>query len=117
MREKAETYLGITVSGFPNLFFLMGPNTGLGHNSMIFMIEAQARYALQAILALRDRGIAALDVRPSVQSRFDAWLHEPLGPLIAAQDDGLSARAVFLADVEPDAVPSVLDRWQDELWL
>ncbi len=65
-----SAYLGITVPGFPNLFLLMGPNTGLGHNSMIFMIEAQARYARQAIevLLARDRG--SLEVRDDVARAF-----------------------------------------------
>ncbi|MEM7467537.1 MAG: NAD(P)/FAD-dependent oxidoreductase, partial [Pseudomonadota bacterium] len=40
-KQSAATYLGISTAGFPNLFFLVGPNTGLGHNSMVFMIEAQ----------------------------------------------------------------------------
>ena len=65
-------YLGVTVHGFPNLFLMMGPNTGLGHNSMIFMIEAQARLALQAIQELRERKLAFLDVRESVQREFTA---------------------------------------------
>jgi DNA-binding PadR family transcriptional regulator len=60
---------------------------------------------------------APYEVTPAGIAAFDAWLHAPLGPLIAAQDDGLSARAVFLADVAPEAVPGVLDRWQEELWL
>jgi len=67
-QHNPATYLGITVAGFPNLFLLMGPNTGLGHNSMIFMIEAQARYALQGIQALRTR--ETLAVRPDVQRAF-----------------------------------------------
>jgi len=70
MRERPETHLGITVHGFPNLFLMMGPNTGLGHNSMVFMIEAQARYALQAIEALRARALAYVDVRLPVQRAF-----------------------------------------------
>jgi cation diffusion facilitator CzcD-associated flavoprotein CzcO len=69
-RSNMRNYLGITVAGFPNLFLLMGPNTGLGHNSMIFMIEAQARYARMAIEALRDHRLAFLDVRPEVEQRF-----------------------------------------------
>jgi cation diffusion facilitator CzcD-associated flavoprotein CzcO len=69
-RTGLRNYLGITVAGFPNLFLLMGPNTGLGHNSMIFMIEAQARYARTAIETLRDRALAYLDVRPEVEQRF-----------------------------------------------
>jgi len=73
-RETLRNYLGITVSGFPNLFLLMGPNTGLGHNSMIFMIEAQARYATAAIAAMREHNLAAIDVKPSVEQAFRAEL-------------------------------------------
>jgi cation diffusion facilitator CzcD-associated flavoprotein CzcO len=67
LQQNGESHLGITVSGFPNLYLLMGPNTGLGHNSMIFMIETQAAYAVQAIRALRDRSLVSLDVRGEVQ--------------------------------------------------
>jgi len=73
-----ETYLGITVSGFPNLFLLMGPNTGLGHNSMIFMIEAQARYVRQAIERLLTGPGAVMEVRPEVQAAFEAGLQARL---------------------------------------
>ena len=73
-RASLRNYLGITVSGFPNLFLLMGPNTGLGHNSMIFMIEAQARYAARALAAMRDRQLASIDVRPAVEQAFRAEL-------------------------------------------
>jgi hypothetical protein len=52
----------------------MGPNTGLGHNSMIFMIEAQSRYAAQAIHELRARGLAYLDVRPEAEAAFRSEL-------------------------------------------
>ena len=77
-RGTPGAYLGITVAGFPNLFLLMGPNTGLGHNSMIFMIEAQARYALQCIQTLQGRGLKALEVRPEVQDAFNAELQAKL---------------------------------------
>jgi cation diffusion facilitator CzcD-associated flavoprotein CzcO len=83
-KKAPEAYFGITVSGFPNLYLLMGPNTGLGHNSMIFMIEAQARYALQCIQALRDRGLASMDVRPGVQASFNADLQEKLSRTVWA---------------------------------
>src|SRR5690606_22183749 len=75
-RANPETYLGITVSGFPNLYLMMGPGTGLGHNSMIFMIEAQARYARQCIAALKERRLRSLDVRPEVQSAFTSELQQ-----------------------------------------
>jgi cation diffusion facilitator CzcD-associated flavoprotein CzcO len=81
-RAKPEHYLGITVHGFPNLYFLMGPNTGLGHNSMIFMIEAQARYAVQGIRALDRSGAASLEVRADVQRRFDGELEKRLGRMV-----------------------------------
>jgi cation diffusion facilitator CzcD-associated flavoprotein CzcO len=77
-RASVRSYLGITVSGFPNLFLLMGPNTGLGHNSMIFMIEAQARYAVQAIVAMRRHALAAIDVRPAVEQAFRAEMARKL---------------------------------------
>jgi cation diffusion facilitator CzcD-associated flavoprotein CzcO len=68
-RDGAATHLGITVSGFPNLFLLAGPSTGLGHNSIVFMIEAQLHYVLAALRHRRRSGAAALDVRPEVQAR------------------------------------------------
>jgi cation diffusion facilitator CzcD-associated flavoprotein CzcO len=71
-QDSVRNYLGITVSGFPNLFLLMGPNTGLGHNSMIFMIEAQARYTVGAILAMHRNGLASIEVRPEVERAFRA---------------------------------------------
>jgi cation diffusion facilitator CzcD-associated flavoprotein CzcO len=83
-REAPETYLGITVSGFPNLFLLMGPNTGLGHNSMVFMIEAQAHYAAQCLRALRERGVRSMDVRADVQASFSAALQRRLGRTVWA---------------------------------
>jgi cation diffusion facilitator CzcD-associated flavoprotein CzcO len=83
-RRGPATYLGINVAGFPNLFLLFGPNTGLGHNSMIFMIEAQTRYAVQAIQALEQKHLAYLDVRPDVQDAFAAELAAKLGKTVWA---------------------------------
>ncbi len=69
-KQGAEAHMGITVAGFPNFFMLMGPNTGLGHNSMVFMIESQAHYILEALKAMKERRIRALEVKPEVQKRF-----------------------------------------------
>ena len=63
----AATRLGITVAGFPNLFMLVGPNTGLGHNSIIFMIECQVDYIVQALKTVRGTQNAVLRLRPDVQ--------------------------------------------------
>ncbi|MCG3751452.1 NAD(P)/FAD-dependent oxidoreductase [Amycolatopsis sp. Poz14] len=73
--EGMRTHLGITVNGFPNLFFLLGPNTGLGHNSVVFMIEAQISYIAQALRLAGDR---ALDPREDVQERFNAQVQNKL---------------------------------------
>src|SRR5215468_8791342 len=73
-REGAEAYLGITVSGFPNFFMLYGPNTNLGGNSIIYMLEGQIDYVLGAIRALDQEGLDWLDVRPEVQGAFSGWV-------------------------------------------
>jgi cation diffusion facilitator CzcD-associated flavoprotein CzcO len=71
-----RAYKGAAVAGFPNLFFLVGPNTGLGHNSIVFMIESQITYVLSALKAMRRRGAAVLDVRPEAQAAYNAELEE-----------------------------------------
>lgn len=68
-RHGARAYLGIVVSGFPNLFLLYGPNTNLGHNSIIYMLESQFRYVLGCLRALSR--VRYIDVRPDVEEAFD----------------------------------------------
>ena len=77
-REGPEAYLGISVAGFPNLFILYGPNTNLGHNSIIFMIEAQVGYVLQALDALEAYAAKALDVQAEVMERYNVQLQADL---------------------------------------
>lgn len=81
-RDGMEAYLGVSVAGFPNMFLLLGPNTGLGHNSMIFMIEAQIRYVLQCLRLLEREGASHLDVRPSVQRRFNEWIQHKMSKTV-----------------------------------
>ena len=69
-RNGIGAHLGIAVAGFPNLFLLVGPNTALGHSSMVFMIEAQVRYVMQALDLLRRRNAASVEVREEAQERF-----------------------------------------------
>ena len=69
--EGSEAYRGTTVAGFPNLFMIVGPNTGLGHGSMIYMIEAQIAYILSALEKMRERGVHAAEVRLDVQQRYN----------------------------------------------
>jgi len=75
-RDGVEAYLGLTVAGFPNLFVLLGPNTGLGHNSMIFMIESQVRYVLKCLDLIDRRG--PLTVSDQAQREFNADLQRRL---------------------------------------
>jgi len=77
-REGAEAYLGVAVAGFPNLFLLYGPNTNLGHNSIIFMIECQVGYVVQCIRELFARDLPWLDVRREAQTRYNAELQRAL---------------------------------------
>ncbi|MEA2681171.1 MAG: hypothetical protein QOK03_2893, partial [Candidatus Binataceae bacterium] len=58
----ARAYLGITVAGFPNLFLMYGPNTNLGHNSIIFMIECQANYILGCLEEMDSHGLASIEL-------------------------------------------------------
>ena len=67
-----QAYLGTAVAGFPNLFMLVGPNTGLGHTSMLVMIEAQIAYVADCLKAMEDRGARAVEVRPEVQAAYNA---------------------------------------------
>jgi cation diffusion facilitator CzcD-associated flavoprotein CzcO len=66
-----RAHLGTAVSGFPNLFLLLGPNTGLGHNSMVYMIEAQIAYVLDALRTMRERDAGAVEVRAEVEEAFN----------------------------------------------
>jgi cation diffusion facilitator CzcD-associated flavoprotein CzcO len=66
-----QAYLGTAISGFPNLFVLYGPNLNLGHSSIVYMLESQIGYVLQALALLRRREVASLEVRPSVQQAFN----------------------------------------------
>ncbi|NDU74553.1 NAD(P)-binding domain-containing protein [Actinomadura sp. DSM 109109] len=75
-RDGAQAHLGITVSGFPNLFLLYGPYTNLGHNSIIYMLESQFRYVLGCVEALRGAGLAWIDVKPDVQDAFTREMRE-----------------------------------------
>ncbi len=75
-REGAEAYLGISVTNFPNLFMLYGPNTNLGHTSLVVMLEAQIQYITQAVSRLAQGDVAWLDVRAEIQDTFNAALQD-----------------------------------------
>jgi cation diffusion facilitator CzcD-associated flavoprotein CzcO len=58
-----RAYHGIAVPGFPNLFLMYGPNTNQGGNSIILMLEAQARFITDAARLMENSGASALEVR------------------------------------------------------
>ena len=70
-QESMRAYLGTSVAGFPNLFLLLGPNTGLGHTSVVFMIECQIEYLLK-LLRHTDRVGAPLEPTPQAQEEYAA---------------------------------------------
>ncbi len=77
-RDGAHAYFGMAVPGFPNFFMLYGPNTNVGSNSVIFMLEAQARYIVRALKYMRRRGKTYVAVRPAALADFvakvDRWI-------------------------------------------
>lgn len=77
-RDGAEAYLGIHVADFPNLFVLYGPNTNLGHNSIIFMIECQVEHVMRCLEETKRRGARWMNVRRDAQSRFNAKVQHDL---------------------------------------
>jgi cation diffusion facilitator CzcD-associated flavoprotein CzcO len=71
-RPSAAAHLGTTVAGFPNLFLVPGPNTGLGHSSVILMFEGQFEHLVNAVRHMDSHQLAAVEPRPEAQATFVA---------------------------------------------
>ena len=69
-QDRPTTANGVAVPGFPNLFFLLGPNTALGHNSVLYMIESQARHVADLLGDARKAGAARVEARPEAETQF-----------------------------------------------
>ena len=80
--KGAEAYLGTSVSGFPNLFFVIGPNTGLGHSSMILMIEAQVNYIMGAMQQIKNKQLKYVDVKKAVQTEYNKEMQQKLNKTV-----------------------------------
>jgi cyclohexanone monooxygenase len=76
--DGPQAYLGTVIAGFPNLFFLIGPNTGLGNNSMINIIEGQLVFLLDALRGMEQAGAEAIEVHRPIQERYNAYLQDAL---------------------------------------
>ncbi len=77
-RDGPEAYLGTTIKGYPNLFMIPGPNTGLGHSSMVYMIESQIQYALDGMQKLRKIGKKAAEVKSIFQEAYNEEIQKKL---------------------------------------
>jgi cation diffusion facilitator CzcD-associated flavoprotein CzcO len=73
-----QAYLGCTVAGFPNFFLLLGPNTGLGHGSMVYMIESQIAYVLDALKRVETGAGEVIELRPQAQAAYNEHLDRDL---------------------------------------
>lgn len=82
--EGASTDFGMTVSGFPNLWFLAGPGTGLGHNSIVFMIEVQLRHIARALRYVRTQGLSSIELRPEIEKAAYAELQDRIASTVWA---------------------------------
>lgn len=80
--QGPEAFLGLSVAGFPNLFFMVGPNTGLAHNSMVYMIEAQVRYVIDSLRSMRRSAWSRVEVQAGVQQGFNEGLQARLGKTV-----------------------------------
>ena len=80
-----EAYQGTAVAGFPNLLFIVGPNTGLAHNSLVHIMESQVNYVLDYLGLLDKAGPTAyLDVKPEAQRHYNEQLQARLGTTVWA---------------------------------
>ncbi|WP_374680082.1 flavin-containing monooxygenase [Hydrocarboniphaga effusa] len=78
----AMAYLGMTVPGFPNFFMLYGPNTNLGHNSIVYMLESQIRHVMRCIRRMRMQRANAVEVQAERHSRYNLRIQQRLGATV-----------------------------------
>ena len=80
--EYPRAYLGTAMPGFPNLFIVTGPNTGIGHTSAIFVIEAQMQYITDSIEALQKSGKESIEVKPEAEEAYTAMIHSEMNKTV-----------------------------------
>jgi cation diffusion facilitator CzcD-associated flavoprotein CzcO len=77
-----HAYYGMAIAGFPNLFLVIGPNNGLGHTSMIFMMESQFAYIIDAIKTIKRKNLKSVEIRRDVEQRHNEWLQRRLAKTV-----------------------------------
>jgi hypothetical protein len=83
---RPKAFFGMSTPGFPNMFMLYGPNTNLGHNSIIFMVERQAHYIVECLKRLRKTGMRLIEVKQQPMDDYDADVQERLQSSVWAGD-------------------------------
>jgi cation diffusion facilitator CzcD-associated flavoprotein CzcO len=83
-RHGPVAYLGTAIPHFPNLFLLTGPNSGLGHNSMVFMIESHIQFVMDALLTLEARGAVCAEVKAQAHDAYNAEIQQRLARTVWA---------------------------------
>ena len=86
--DGPHAYHGVATPGFPNMFLLYGPNTNLGHSSIIFMLECQFRYITQCLAHIAAADVAAMEVRPEANEAYNTGLHAKLSRTVWAAECG-----------------------------
>ena len=77
--DYPRAYLGTTIPDFPNLFIVTGPNTGIGHTSAIFMIEAQMDYIMACVeRVINDRDVQQIEVTGGAEARYTEHVHDEM---------------------------------------
>ncbi len=85
-KDGAEAYLGISMPHFPNFFMLYGPNTNLGHNSIIFMIECQVNYILDCLKKLDENSAASMNLKQSAMAEYADFLKARMDTSVFVRD-------------------------------
>lgn len=85
--DGAHAYLGVATHAFPNLFFLYGPNTNLGHNSILLMSEAQVSYIIKAMQQARQKGMEQVEVREDVETLYNTRIQQRLSTMAWSEID------------------------------
>ncbi|MDI2595095.1 NAD(P)/FAD-dependent oxidoreductase [Pseudomonas sp. 681] len=76
--QYPRAYLGTSLPGFPNLFIVTGPNTGIGHTSALFIIESQMNYILDCIRTLKEKDLRSIEVRPEAERTYTDMIHREM---------------------------------------
>ncbi|UAA38973.1 NAD(P)/FAD-dependent oxidoreductase [Paraneptunicella aestuarii] len=77
-QDYPRAYLGTALPGFPNLFIVTGPNTGIGHTSALFLIESQMQYIMHSIKAVRQGGHQSVEVKPDAEQKYTDHIHQEM---------------------------------------